>query len=290
MAFSATDAAFEGFRIARERPLAVVSWAILSIVLNALNAVALVTFVGAEGMADFIRLSQTPPSDDPQAALAMASAMGRLYAVSLPFALAQGALLSCAVYRAVLRPDDRGLGYLKLSLDEFRVLLAFAALLLLWVAGVAVLGAVAGVLETVSPVAAVAFAAFGFLGFLILSVWGFVRLSLAPVITFSERRLVVFGSWGVTKGRFWPILGAYLLALVLAIIVGLLGMVIVFAMVFATGGMGVEPDFSSLGAYFTPSTIVSLVLGGVLSALYYAIIYAPGAVIWRALKAEGVTA
>lgn len=290
MAFSATDAAFEGFRIARERPLAIVAWAVLSVVLSALNGVALVLLVGEEGMAEFIRLSQTPPSDDPAAALALVSAMGRLSAVSLPFSLIQTALLSCAVYRAVLRPEERGLGYLKLGADEFRVLLAFAARILLWMGGVVLLGAVAGVLGAVSPVAAALFAAVSVFATVVLTVWiVWVRLSLAPVASFSERRLVVFGAWRATKGRFWPILGAYLLALVLAVIVALLGTVIVYAALFAVGGAGAEPDFSSLAGYFSPGMIVSTLLGGVLTALYSAIVYAPGAVIWRGLKAEGVS-
>lgn len=287
MAFSATDAAFEGFRIAREKPLAILVWGVLSMLLSMLNAAALVTFVGAAGMEEFIRLSQTPPSDDPAAAFAVLSAMGRLMMVSLPIWLIQTALLSCAVYRAVLRPEERGLGYLKVGADEVRVLLVFLARLLLWVAGIVVLGVIGGVLETVSPVAAAFLAVVSLFATIVLSVWVvFVRLSLAPVMTFSERRMILFGAWRASKGRFWPMFGAYLLALVMAIIVGLLGMVIVFAAMFAMGGAGAEPDFSSLGAYFTPAMIVSTILGGLLSALYTAILYAPGAVIWRELKGE----
>ena len=52
----------------------------------------------------------------------------------------------------------------------------------------------------------------GTLGVLGVAVFVVVRLSLAPVATFAERRLVVFESWSLTRGHFWQLFAAYALA------------------------------------------------------------------------------
>ena len=44
-----------------------------------------------------------------------------------------------------------------------------------------------------------------------------VRLSLAGPATCAEGRLVVFESWTMTHGHFWRLLGAYVLAIFLAV-------------------------------------------------------------------------
>jgi hypothetical protein len=48
-----------------------------------------------------------------------------------------------------------------------------------------------------------------------LAIWVLVRLSLAGAITFSERRIHVSKSWELTRGRFWPLAWAYVLAFLL---------------------------------------------------------------------------
>ena len=51
-----------------------------------------------------------------------------------------------------------------------------------------------------------------------------IRLSLAGPHTFADHRLRPFASWTMTKGRFWPMFGAYFLATVFALIVSILCM------------------------------------------------------------------
>ena len=51
------------------------------------------------------------------------------------------------------------------------------------------------------------------------AIWVFVRLSLAAPMTFDQRRLVVFGSWPFTRGSFWPLVGAYALAIALDVVI-----------------------------------------------------------------------
>lgn len=49
------------------------------------------------------------------------------------------------------------------------------------------------------------------LGVFVFLIWLAVRLSLASPLTFDTRRVRVFGSFALTRGRFWSLLGAYLL-------------------------------------------------------------------------------
>ncbi|MFN4225767.1 MAG: hypothetical protein ACK4HR_05570 [Hyphomonas sp.] len=60
---------------------------------------------------------------------------------------------------------------------------------------------------------------------LVLPVYVFVATRLAPCfgLTLMSRRIRFFDAWNVSRGRFWPILGAYL---ILAIAGGIIGQVI----------------------------------------------------------------
>ena len=60
------------------------------------------------------------------------------------------------------------------------------------------------------------------------------------IATFAEQRLAVFESWGLTRGQFWPLLGAYALALACIAVIGFLILVVFSgvagAVVLANGG------------------------------------------------------
>jgi hypothetical protein len=98
------------FRLLRDKPLAVAAWGGIYLVLSVFVGLAMRSFMG----------DLTATAGDPQAALAhMSSIFGLSMLVWLLTAIVYCILLA-AVYRAVLRPADTGLGaYLKLGLDEF---------------------------------------------------------------------------------------------------------------------------------------------------------------------------
>jgi hypothetical protein len=303
--FSATDAAFEGFRIAREKPVAILAWAGLSIVFSLISMVALISLLGPQ-MAEITAASRTP-SSDPSQAFAMLGSVGKLYAIVIPLALLQSSLITCAVMRAVLRPNDKGFGYLKFGGDEIRMILMMIVMFFVWIGvGIAVfvvmmiLGLVVGLATGAANAAGGggAAAVTGLLTGLIalvltvgLFAWIATRLSLAAPMTFAEGRVRIFESWKATEGKFWPMLGAYVLAFVMAVLVAILGFIIVMAISAVVGG-GVgsawgamtQPDYSSFGAYFTAATVVTTLVWSIFGALYYAIILSPAAVIYRSLK------
>ncbi|UTP38127.1 hypothetical protein M9M90_12920 [Phenylobacterium sp. LH3H17] len=290
-AFSATDAAFEGFRITREKPRVLLIWAGFYLIISLLMPVLLVTMGGQNLMA--LEAQANNPNADPQAALDNLAALGPLYAILIPMGLAVQAVLAAAVYRAILRPEDTGFGYLRLGQDELRLtvltliyfLLSLAAVTIVVLLGGIGAGMAYGLLG--SPLFGVGLGLF-FLGLLLYVA---VRLSLAPVITFAERRISVFDSWALTKGQFWKLLGAYILAIASVVVVLLLAMVIFMAIAailaggdIASVGKIFSPDLSSVAAYYTPPMVAYTIFGGFLNALYFAVLVSPAAVAYRALK------
>lgn len=305
MAFSATEAAFEGFRMAREKPGAIIAWAVFYLLYTVLLTAALVQVMGPE-MSTMMQQGREPTTD-PAEAMALLQTLGKLYAVLLPLGLVFSAVLLCAVYRAVLRPQEKGLGYLKFGGDELRMMLLFVILFLLFlvfyvviliagsVVGVAVGAAAAAAGGQPSAIAGI-FVVVSSALMLAALIYFLVRLSLAGPATFARRKLTLGAAWRMTKGRFWSLFGAYLLAVVLALVVMLLVYAIGAGVALAVGG-GMEgltgmfmPDFSSLQAYFSPGRIALTLVGSVVSGLIAAIMYAPAAVAYRELSGEGVSA
>ncbi|WP_332770415.1 hypothetical protein [Phenylobacterium sp.] len=290
-AFSATDAAFEGFRITREKPRVLLIWAAFYLIISLLMPVLLVTMGGQNLMA--LEAEANSPNADPQAALDNLAALGPLYAILIPIGLAVQAVLAAAVYRAILRPEDTSLGYLRLGQDELRLTVLTLIYFVLSLAAVTIVVLLGGIGAGVaygllgSPLLGVGLGLF-FLGLLL---YGAVRLSLAPVITFAERRISVFDSWRLTKGQFWKLLGAYVLAIASAVVVLLLATVIFMAVAailaggdIASVGQVFKPDLSSVAAYYTPPMVAYTIFGGFLNALYFAVLVSPAAVAYRALK------
>lgn len=288
-AFSATDAALEGFRITRERPKVVLVWAVFAFLVSICSAVYLIA-IGQDARAVIEASSAEQPAD----LATFGKAMGDLLPMMV-MGLAVQCVMAGAVYRILLRPEDKGFAYLKLGMDEARlaaltfiyVLLASVTMFVVVLAAalIAVVASAAG--QNVALLVAVATEIF-FLGLLF---YVGVRLSLAPAITFAERRIALFDSWKLTHGQFWRLTGAYALAICGIVVIALLVVTIFSALVAVAVGGDLQavgkmfsPDQSSLATYFSPVMILYLLVAGWLSALYYAVIIAPAAVAYRALN------
>jgi hypothetical protein len=291
-AFSATDAAFEGFRLTRERPRVVLVWAALCFLVSVCSAIYLTT-AGREAAA-LLEAGANEQTPDPAA---FAEMMGVLFPMMIVGLLLQ-CVMAAAVYRVILRPQEEGLAYLKLGMDEVRlaaltfiyVVLAVLAL----VGAVLVAGVIAAIVMGVAGQGAGTMMAV-VIEFFILGLLFFfaVRLSLAPAITFAERRLAIFDSWKLTHGQFWRLTGAYGLAICGIAAMAILVLVIFTAAVAIAKGGDIQaagaffnPDSSSLRAYFSLTTVLYLVVSAWLSALYYAVVIAPAAVAYRTLSGQ----
>ncbi|MFN3353989.1 MAG: hypothetical protein ACK4Z5_10305 [Brevundimonas sp.] len=291
MTFSATDAAFEGFRLTRRKPLAVAMWGLFYLVMMA-AFFALIGGAFISLMAEMERLQSVPePSfEEFQALLPL---YGTMMGV-LPLAMIFGAVLSAAVARAVLRPAESAFGYLRLGMDEARVFVVSLVLGILFgvvsLIGWAVVGFVIGMAIATEQGLLWLVAVIAGLGVTAGLIWLAVRLSLAVPIVVGERRFAIFDSFGLTKGRFWPLLGMAIIAVVMSIIVSLLGSIALTPITLMTGGIQELAAFEGAALQevlraAAPAVIAYLVINGILSALQLAIMYAPFAAAYRDIKA-----
>jgi hypothetical protein len=143
--------------------------------------------------------------------------------------LVVNSVISCAVFRAVLRPEQSAFAYLRLGNEELWVMLVqfvrnlvivaieFVLLIPLMIVGFISValshgaGGIPGIIVGALVVVAV-------------MIWVSLRLSLAGPITFTERQFRLFESWTLTRGRGWRLFGV-------AVIVAVVAMVIYFAAV-----------------------------------------------------------
>jgi hypothetical protein len=296
--FSATDAALSGFRLAREHLKTVGVWAVLMTVASLIVSIITIKLAGPQ-LTAMMELS-SEPSTDPQATLAAMKGMGPLFLISAVYSLAIYSVLLAGVNRLVLRPHDVGGAYLRLGADELRqavvlilVNLMMVAVYLALVVVVALVGglgaAIGGAPLGVALGLLLGMAAVGVL--LVLA----VRLSFAGPLTFDTGKISIKGSWNLTKGRFWPLLGAYFVALVLAFIVYLLLMLIIVVVGAVLGGgisamsQALHPDMSSLATFFTPAGIVRSLFSGLVSILMSLIVFAPAPTIYAQLRGRDMS-
>ena len=294
MAFSATDAAFEGFRLVRRNPLALVAWTLLYALLTLTTVFSLARVAGP--MADLIVKAEAlegvtrPP---PEQIMALMADFGVVMSQVLwlaPVSLVVGAMLSAAVARGVLKPSGDRFGYLRLGMDEVRVLAVTLVLGIVMglaaVIGMAVLGVVFMAADAAGAGAIVRL--IGFCAFLCALVWASVRLSLAVPITVAEKRFAFFDSFGVTRGRFWPLLGMAVIVIVMVMVVQLLSVIVSLPLQVASGledwtfGAGQDAEVIMAAMDVTnPWVIGHAVVEAIVAALTVGILYAPFAAAYR---------
>ena len=289
MSLSATEAAFEGFRVVRRKPTVVAWWALAYLVLFAVAfALAGPSLIEVMTIADTMNAANPSPADMQRLGAAYAG-----LAWLLPAGLLFGAVLNTAIVRAVLRPEEGRLGYLRLGADEFRVL---GATLLLTLAGAAItlLAAfAAGLLVGLASFAgqAVAWLVGLLAGAAVLALVVFlaIRFSLVIPATFTDKRMAFKESWRATKGVFWPLLGMAVIAVIMSIVVGLLGGIVALPLTLATGGMQTltSMEGASFGEMLStagPAIATWIVVNSILSTLQMVAIYAPFAAAWRDMR------
>ena len=304
MSFSATEAAFEGFRLVRRNPLALVAWTLLYAVLT----LATIFFMGPvlgrledwSARAEALDSATEPSLQQVWPLIAEFGAIMGQMAWLVPVSLVVSAMLSAAVARGVLKPSGGAFGYLRLGMDEVRVLVvSFVLGLLMTIGGMVAfvaVGVTAGLIAASGGEAATAIAAFiGFLLVIGLFIWLYVRLSLAIPITVAESRFAFFDSFRVTRGRFWPLFGMAVLAVVMVMLVQLLSNIVAMPLALMSGiqswSFGDNQDPEVMRAAFdvtNPWVIAHAFVEAIVAALTVGVLYAPFAAAYRDIKGVAV--
>ncbi len=223
----------------RRKPLVVLAWAACYFAMLVVLGLVVAFAFGGTVRADLALLSRT--NDVRELIDIVARRQGTLLPL-IAFAVALQSVISVAIMRAVVRPEERRLAYLRVGAEEARqfvvalvgwvVALVVTALpsavLVLIGAGLISLGAV----ETnrwVEVLGAIAVAG--------LSIWAGIRLSLLSITTFAEGKLSLRRTWALTDHHFWHLLGMYALAVVLTILVGVAQTVVSGLILTFSGGI-----------------------------------------------------
>ena len=251
---SVVDAAFTGLRVVRKNPGAVIAWAILHLL-----SVAFITWLMVVKFHDLFAKLQAMPhmqgvAKEPDAAQAQWRQMAPIfhqilpiYAYLLPFGFVLAAVVMSAMNRAVLRPRDSGMGFLRLGMDEIRqLILMIAWTVVQFVAELLLIGLAiaAGFLaKTVMHSAAPGASAhlpfvIGAVVFCVGLILFEVKMSLASAQTFATRQINIFGSWSLTNGQFLPMVATYFLTFILYVVVAIVLGLIMAVITMVTAGIG----------------------------------------------------
>jgi len=292
--FDAADGALEGFRIVRRRPQVIPAWA--GLLLAAGLALGLLgVALGGETLTRFLALQARGGAQAQERALALIGELWPYFLCSLLVNLGVTAVFSAAVFRAVLRPEQGGPGFLRAGADEVRVLASLLGVLAISVGalfGVAVLASLASALLSGSEAGEGLAVLLTIVLLLTLFPYLLVRLSLALPQSFAERRVSVVGGWRLSRRRFWPLFGMMVLAAALSVAVYLLALLVYFPLGALLGGglrgavAPMQPTYDSFADWFSPATgAYLLVVVGLAGALINAVLTAPLAYAYKALAA-----
>jgi hypothetical protein len=311
--FSTGDAVGSGFSLIAKRPLSVLAWSVVYLLLMLLPKLAHFLAIGP-AWSGFMHSMLANAASGGQPDLAEIQAFqGQMMQWSALGWLATGlqllgwGVLSAAIYRALLEPEKKGWASLRLGVQElWLALLALVSVIILVIAGI-VIAVAAGVLIAIvaligsqlvrpwGPLLDVVLITALSVGAIGAFLWVCVRLSLAGPLTYTEKQFRLFESWNLTKGHAWKLFG---LAVLLTLIVIALGCVV--------GGVEAAVVFSTLGSVFAhgfdvsklaemfakpdwwrpfaPWFVAAVLVRSILGAAFMAILVAPWAVAFKEIS------
>lgn len=268
-------ATFEGFRLVGRRPGLFAAWCGIYVgmfVLAMIAVLAIMYIVGGGSLESFAQTMQGFEGGAPWAPF-----VGLV--VVLPVIFLLGAMWSAAIFRAVTTRDPPGFAYFRIGADEFRIAVVFLVqtlvlipILIVSVAVGAAIGYASG--ETWSGLALLVAA--------LLIGWLWTRLSFGAVMTFAERRIRIFQSWTFTRGRNLPLLGMYLMLLLI-----ILGLNFTSVLLGGSSRGGLAGGGSVASAAL--ASLLYLLLAPVIGVLQMVLVSAPQAKIYNDARPTDVS-
>lgn len=296
-------AATAGLGVIARKPLAVLVWAGVLLVVGVLPAAGMMSAVFS-ALIEMIQAEAAGQEPSPDTLLPAMSAIFAMQPILLITGLAVRAILTAAVFRAVLEPDNDRWFYLRLGAQELWMavmivviwilmsLVSFpAAMLIVPVVMFAAVGAQGDPTLVILPTL------IAVLGLMAVFAWLLVRFSMALPMTFAQKQFRLFESWTMTRGQTWRLLGVGALLVAIAMAVELVVALVFVAVSFGLHGSG-GFDEAAMTAFFAqdasiwlaelaPWAIGVAVLGALLGAVLTTVMTAPWAEAWRQLAGAG---
>ena len=299
--FSVTAAVGAGPGLIVRHPLAVLTWGLVS----ALVVVPILLLFGGailNVVGQFMRAGDSATAQG----YAVLSTVGALLLFMLVASLAGWvltAVMTGAVFRAVLHPEQSAFAYLRLGAEEWSLMLVSLVLFLVFI-GVGIALAIPTTVITLSAVGAptpvrVAVTLLVSLARYAVTIWIWVRLCMATPMTFAERGFHLFESWAMTRGHTLPLFAVGILAFLIlgavefvAALLSFSSLALVWKSVSAmqTNPQAAFANLQTVLAAFGPALVVWAVIYAVFAGIANAILRAPLAYIYRALNGPDVAA
>ncbi|MGZ8408089.1 MAG: hypothetical protein ACXWVJ_08685, partial [Caulobacteraceae bacterium] len=229
--FSIGDAGTAGFRLVFKKPLTVFVWGLVYLLIAVVPSLLLLGSAGPDLM-EMIRQAQA--GADPKDMEGMINGMASMQAmqpVGWLTKIVASALVTAAIFRAVMEPSNKGAFYLRLGSQEMwqgLVQLCLGVFLAILIIGVILAFAVVGGVAVGASAAAsggleyqpwmVPAGVVAGLVLLAVIIWLCLRFSMALPMTFADRTFRLFESWSFTKGRTGSLFLTGLLVIALVIV------------------------------------------------------------------------
>lgn len=278
MAFSASDAAFEGFRLMRRHPGTILIWSGIYFLGIAIIGFLMLLTLGPKFM-ELARKGQFMLNDPEMLGDALAGSWPAFFVVLLLTVLLSS-IMTAGVFRLVMRPEDKGVVHLRVGKDEFR--LVGANLLLI---GIGILFLAPGFLAAGLAVEGGSLLA-TLIGFLILGggIYIGVRLALVTPMTFDIGKIALKEGWALTRGRFLPLFGMIVLAVIFYVMTWMLVTVVAVIVGELSGGEDALAALKTSNLIAIAAGFVLLLMQLVLQILQMVMIYGPFAVAYTQLR------
>jgi hypothetical protein len=295
----------EGFSLIRRQPGAVALWAVIVLVLLAVRVAVYIPIYSAMFSA-FVQGAQagnrTPP--DFQSMMPM---IQQVQALSLLMGLVQVlvyAVLACAVYRAVLQPENNRLGFLRLGGTELSLAVFYFGFGIALFIGVFVLAIVVaipiGIISAMAGQGAAGAAAVSVILIMLVilgaALWFGLRLSMVGPMLVAEGQIRLGEAWAMTRGHVGALFGVAVVLIVLLVAAEVVILAATLAAVFAAiGPLGANSPLAHASlpeilGRLSPALVVFGVGWTLLIGLLTPILQAPWARIYSDLRRTDLAA
>jgi hypothetical protein len=298
-AIAVTEAITEGFGLIRRRPGTVLVWGAARTLYSvfAFGFIAPLFISRFEDILTRARGGMTTPPD--------LSSMMTLHSANLLLSVVGafvGAALSCAVFRAVLKPEEGRFAYLRLGAAEaFLFLLSFGVAILFIVAVFVIVIPLTMVVVIAAVVhaagAAVTVAVAGGIALFALLIFVLLRLSMAGPMMVEDGKFHLMDAWALTRGhvRDLFVIGISLVVILILIEVVLGAFALAIGLAFlsqAAGSLAAVHDLftrppAEIFAILAPGLIVVCLVAVPVFGCLWAILAAPWARAYRDLVGSG---